>query len=297
MLDIENKISDNIKLSKPEETYSIGLYEGKSPFDLKPSAKIMNPIISRNDILNDNVNFIADPFAIFNDGLWYLFFESMDVGSRKGKIRVSVSKDKYYWTEGEPVLEEPFHLSYPQVFKEGNDFYMVPESYEANEVRLYKAVDFPYKWKFEKVLLHQTCVDTTVYFQDDLWWMFACDTPHEHNRLRLYYADSIYGEWVEHPKSPICENDNQVSRPAGKLLNYKGKLYRFAQDCKPFYGHSVRAFEIKTLDQLEYKEKEIDANPYLKGGNERWNRVSMHHIDLHKIEENHWIAFVDGRSH
>lgn len=297
MLDTEHGIVKNLEVDKPEETYSLGLYEGSSPFTIKPSANAQNPIISRRDFLNENVNFVADPFGIYHLDQWYLFYESMNVGSRKGKICVSTSSDRSSWTEGAIVLDEPFHLSYPQVFKVGSDIFMVPESFEANEIRLYRANNFPYEWEFEKVLLQGRYVDSTLYFKDELWWMFACDAPEDHNSLRLYYTDNLYGDWQEHPESPICKDEAQNSRPAGKLIEYRNKLYRFAQDCSPFYGHSVRAFEIETLNLSEYKEKEMDSNPYLEAGHEKWNRVSMHHIDLHKIDENHWIAFVDGRSH
>ncbi len=297
MLDVKNKTKTKLEMEIPRETYSIGLYEGNSPFDLKPSHNCQNPILSRKNFEMGNVNFVADPFAVFHNDIWYLFYEKMDVDTRKGKICVSTGKDRYSWSKGEIVLEESFHLSYPQIFKHDSYFYMIPESYESNEVRLYKATKFPFEWEFEKILLEKPCVDSTILLKDNIWWLFACDTPHDHNRLRLYYSDALYGEWKEHVQSPIYENDNRNSRPAGKLLQYKNKTYRFSQDCGPFYGHSVRAFEIETLNLFRYEEKELKTNPILYGGNESWNGVSMHHMDIHMVGENHWIAFVDGRVH
>ena len=44
-------------------------------------------------------------------------------------------------------------MSYPQVFKWGDEFYMVPETVAAYEVRLYKALEFPFKWVFVKTLM------------------------------------------------------------------------------------------------------------------------------------------------
>jgi hypothetical protein len=286
-------ITDNKIL--PEETYSIGLYSGKTPFDLKPHETIENPIISRKSFKNEAIRFVADPFAINEDGIWYLFHEGIGFDTTRGILYVTTSTDLKNWTPSKVVLDEPFHLSYPNVFKHNEDFYMIPESFESNEVRLYKSEDFPFKWKLEKVLLPISCVDSTIHIQDDIFWLFTCDAPHSHNRLSLFYSNDLHGDWMEHPQSPIYVDDNQNSRPAGKIFQYKNSLFRVAQNCQPFYGHSVKVFEIETLNMNEYSETELTSNPILKGGDEPWNRISMHHLDLHEIEDDYWIAFVDGR--
>jgi hypothetical protein len=41
---------------------------------------------------------------------------------------------------------ESFHLFFPFVFAESDEIDMVPESHQANSVRLYKAVDLPIEW-------------------------------------------------------------------------------------------------------------------------------------------------------
>ncbi len=294
-LAVKNGIDIDTQIVVPEETYAIGLYEGQSPFDLKPSKLVSNPILSRHNFAKGLVNFVADPFAVFEDDIWYLFYESMGVGTRKGKICVTTSPDLKSWTDSELVLEESFHLSYPQIFKDNGTYYMVPDTYENDEVRLYKCTRFPFDWQFEKVLLPISCVDTTLIRKDDYWWMFTCDNPAKHDSLRLYYAKDLYGKWTEHPANPIHMNSNDKSRPAGKILKYKNRLYRFAQNCGPFYGHSIRAFEIEKLSTSEYSEKVFPTDPFLGGGDEEWNGLSMHHLDLHRLAEDHWIAFVDGR--
>ena len=279
----------------PPVTYSIGRFEGKSPFMLKGLAAGDSQVISRETVGLTNVNFVADPFGLKVDGEWFLFYEVMECNSRKGKIYLSRSRDGINWSSGELILEEAFHLSYPQVFRHEDAYYMVPESYESGEIRLYKSYGFPYDWRLERVLLFESCVDSTLFYSDDRWWMFVCDAPHDHNRLRLFFSNNLMGEWKEHPKSPIVNNDNRRSRPAGKLITYKDKLYRIAQDCGPHYGHSIKAFEIEILNKELYQEREIEGNPILSAGKEPWNRISMHHLDAHKIGEDRWIAFVDGR--
>ena len=69
----------------------------------------------------------------------------MNALSGHGDIGLAVSDDGINWSYKQIVLDEPFHMSYPYVFKWQEDFYMIPESQEANSVRLYRALDFPTK--------------------------------------------------------------------------------------------------------------------------------------------------------
>lgn len=290
-----NKELTGTSIKKPEETYSIGILAGTNPFSLSENKKFNNPIISRSSFASENINFVADPFALYEAGMWYLFFESMAANSRRGKLCVTTSHDLLKWSNPQVIIEEDFHLSYPQVFKWNDEFYMLPESYEANELRLYVAERFPYEWKFKKSVLPISCVDSTLYFDNELFWLFICDSPHDHNSLRLFFSNDLEGEWTEHPQSPVLENNSEDSRPAGKLFQYADKLYRVAQNCAPFYGHSVNVFEVLKINPTEYKEVKLETNPLLNGRGDSWCSVSMHHIDLHKLSVNEWIAFVDGR--
>ena len=73
----------------------------------------------------------------------------------------------------------------------------------------------------------------------------------------------------------------------------KDKLIRFTQDCHPFYGTRVRAFEISELTTSGYREREVDRSPILSGGEQTWNRSGMHHLDPHWTD-GRWLACVDG---
>ena len=73
----------------------------------------------------------------------------------------------------------------------------------------------------------------------------------------------------------------------------EGKPVRFAQDCFPFYGTRVRAFEVTVLTHSKYEERELNFSPILCAGNQAWRREGMHHIDPHFVD-GRWLACVDG---
>ncbi len=278
--------------------YAIGLYSGPSPLALSPASGVENPILTYRDITDVATVFVADPFLIRHQGQWLLFFELLNDEIYRGEIGLAVSPDARRWEYRGRVLREPFHLSYPHVFRWRDRYYMTPEMYQQDCVRLYRAEAFPHDWRPVAVLIEDGPVaDPSPFRFDDRWWMFTCPRPLENDALRLYLADSIEGPWRQHPKSPVLVDDPYNARPAGRVIQYGQRLLRFAQVCHPKYGSAVRAFEITHLTPTEYREQAIEPAPLEAPAAGAWNRLAMHHIDAHPLDDGSWIAVIDGHNH
>jgi len=278
--------------------WTIGVYLGDSPFNLAPSKRACNPVLTANDVTDINAAFVADPFMIRKNNLWYMFFEVYNKDKNRGEIGLATSTNGLKWQYRQIVLKEPFHLAYPYVFNWKDEYYILMSARKANSVKLYKAVNFPAKWVFVKDLIKGSYADASLIYYNKKWWMFAesRNKPEERNNtLRLFYSDNLEGNWKEHPKSPIVKKNAHKARPAGRMLIFDNKLIRFAQDCYSCYGNKVRAFKITTLNTKQYKEEEIANSPILNPSGKGWNAERMHHIDCHKIKDNLWLASVDGR--
>lgn len=279
-----------VTLQKPNE-WGIGILTGCDPFNLAEPDCIENPVLRANDVTDTKARFVADPFMISKDGIWYMFFEILNHHSGHGDIGLATSKDGYNWKYEKIVLNEPFHLSYPCVFEYNGEFYMVPETINAHAVRLYKAVEFPTKWLFVKDLLQGVSfADPTIFHYQNKWWLFVFSHP---DILRLYFSDSPLGGWQEHPKSPINNNPNSA-RPGGNIIVCSDRIIRFAQDIYPTYGNKVRAMAIDVLTINDYSEHEIPESPILEASGKGWNADGMHQMDLHMKNDRKWIACVDG---
>ena len=273
--------------------WSIGIYTGASPFQLRGTA--INPVLSYEDVTDVAAEFVADPFMIRKEDRWYMFFEVLDHETQRGVIATATSDDGLTWTYEQVVLKELFHLSYPYVFQWQGNFYMIPETLGAEFISLYRADNFPTRWKLHHRLIKGAHADPSIVRYHDLWWMFVCATPYGHDVLRLYFARDLEGPWKEHPRSPLVTNDKARARPAGRILEVGGRLVRFAQDCVPSYGTRVRAFEIKDLTRDRYVELEHPNSPVLSACGQGWNAMGMHHVDAHQQHDGEWIACVDGR--
>ena len=273
--------------------WSIGIFGGPELTDLKPAREAGMPALSAQDVFDVPALFVADPFMLQVNNTWHMFFEVMHEKRQKGEIGWATSRDGLRWDYQQIVLSEPFHLSYPYVFQAGGEYFMIPESYEANSMRLYQADPFPLKWSYMGALLEGPWVDSSIFYHDRRWWIFTSPIVPEHQVLELFYAFDLIGPWCRHTTSPLIRGNNRVARSGGRVLILDGKPIRFAQDCFPFYGNAVRAFEISALTASSYAERELEPSPILSAGTEPWRRQGMHHIDPHFIN-GQWLACVDG---
>jgi hypothetical protein len=277
-----------------EDRWSVGIYGGKSPFDLAPSPLVRNPVLTARQVSDIPAKLVADPFMIRENSDWFMFFEVLDARTGRGSIGLATSSDGMDWSYQQIVLSEPFHLSYPYVFEWHGEYYLIPESRQSGSVRLYRADGFPVNWSFVDTLLIGNYADSSIFRRDGEWWLFTEAGPGGNDTLLLFHTDDLTGSWTEHPSSPIIAGDARIARPGGRVVVLEDRIIRYAQDDSVAYGTHVWAFEITELTPTSYRERAVSASPILTASGTGWNGKGMHHIDPHQIDENEWIACVDG---
>lgn len=278
---------------KKASIWSIGIFSGPSLADLKPTSETMMPALSAEDVTDIPAQFVADPFMVQAGDVWYMFFEVMNASRNMGEIGMAISRDGLKWEYQQIVLSEPFHLSYPYVFQLNGEYFMIPESFEAGSMRLYRADAFPLKWTYVASLLEGPWVDSSIFFFEGRWWVFSNPVAPHNQVLELFYSDAVIGTWQRHPMSPLISGNNRIARGGGRVIIQNNRPVRFTQDCSPAYGSAVRAFEISLLTASSYAEQELSFSPILMAGDEAWRRQGMHHIDPHYVN-GRWLACVDG---
>ncbi len=226
--------------------------------------------------------FHADPFGIVHHGKLGILYENYDYERKLGEIYARVGD------RNEKVMDLEVHASYPFLIEEDGEIYCVPETNQANEVAIYKALDFPWKWKKVQVLFKGKVSDATFLKQNGMWFCFYTLADSPHSKLYIRYAKDLFGEWKEHKKNPV-KNDIKSSRPAGSIFVHDGKIYRPAQDCSKTYGGTVRISEIKKLSASEFKEIEVTkVEPY---------ENSIYKYGLHTISKVNGMTLIDGKKY
>lgn len=207
-------------------------------------------------------SFWADPFPIEFQGKTWVFYEEFDYPTQKGKIGVGLW-DGVALVENQVILEEPWHLSYPFIWEEEGQFYLIPESGQSGKLWIYQAKDFPYHWERTGLFFEGEAYDPTLIKKDNQYWLFVNRKAHQgcspFVELFAYYSDSLENpNWKAHALNPIV-SDVRSSRAGGNFFQHNGKWYRPAQDSGKRYGYQIKIQEIIELTPDSFQEKTIQV--------------------------------------
>ena len=261
---------------------------------IRRQAPLWSISVMRGDGLDQNLNtatriqnpkdrFLADPYVITVDGQSYCFVEDFFFDAKKGKIsafklsglNISASNPSLTLApEATPrvVLEEDFHLSFPFIFQQNGETYMIPETSAAKQIRLYKATQFPYSWKLEKILMdHVDAADTMVFEHNKLWYMLTniCSANRSDHQSELHLfsaADLMSDMWVPSAQNPIIFNSKKA-RNAG-FFKRDQNIYRVNQvQARAQYGYAFEINQIIEITPNQYSETCIKrVEPETKSG-------------------------------
>ena len=210
---------------------------------------ILNTLNSYTPFIPPKGKYYADPFLFKFEGTNYLFFEDYDY--KKGVISVSTLSSTGEISKPKLALELPTHLSFPFVFSDNDQIYMIPETFRYRSVSLYKAVQFPSHWEHERVLIHgEKFSDSILFKYCDYYWLF---TAIHMDRLQIYFAKDLNSPFFPHP----INHRNIKGRNAGSVFYMGNRLIRPTMDCSKHYGERMILKEILLLTPNKFIETEI----------------------------------------
>lgn len=223
---------------------------------------------------------IADPCLVEAEGRHWLFYEHMRFTDARATLHAAaLDPTTGTLTEPREVLKEPYHLSFPNVFRHAGDWYMLPEQGQSGATRLYRARAFPDSWEHHRDLLPGFAgLDPVLLQYDGRWWLFVTrdNSPCVDDNLHLFFSDRFDGDFVPHPMNPI-KTGLFGSRMAGLIIEQAGRLIRPGQDGRNGYGHGLVLHEITTLTPDDYAEALLCAwSPETDG---RF-RYGLHALDV-----------------
>lgn len=227
----------------------------------------------RNIFKYNQIEIKADPFLFVHNDTLFLFYEEKRRLS-KGYLMMTCTKDLKSFTVPRVILKEPFHLSFPFVFEDQGTVYLLPETGDAGEIRLYRFVDDGLSHVvFEKTLICGEFVDSSIVFKNNQYYLFTSDRQFNQ---RIFVSSALFGNYLEHTSSPIYTGKD-YGRNAGSIIKYNDCFYRPSQDCSRLYGGNVSLHLLSELNQSAISESLYIKNlfdcgvPFYKYGGHQFN--------------------------
>lgn len=186
----------------------------------------------------------ADPFVVEDGDKTWLFAELFDRPRLKGVLGCCelTANGAGKWRI---ILDEPFHLSYPFVFRQEGQWYIIPESLDAGRILLYRATMFPWKWEQVRELSQIDAVDTTLVQNENGSFLITIAVENQTGKLAVLKADAPLTH--AEPLS-ISDWEDPNTRPAGRAFMKDGAIVRPSQDCTRGYGYGLNFMKILRLD-------------------------------------------------
>lgn len=202
----------------------------------------------------------ADPFVFEKDDVVYLFFEAFDLVQRKGKVGYCIFREDGSCSEPKIIIDEPFHLSFPNVFGYNGNVYIMPEMSGDYSLKLYQAISFPDKWEIADVVLPDVYACDSVLIEMGKK-RYVLTNEMYHNVPHGQYASCWVKNYLYEVRGMnainhgtwVTEGDFGV-RNAGKTFEEDDKMFRVGQDCRNrMYGKGLVMFKINSIEP--YKEE------------------------------------------
>lgn len=271
-------------MSPESNGWSIGFRTIDAPLQkIFPSESNIISHDSLNRITRSPTRFLADPFLFYEDDIYYLFFEHQGEEG-PAKIGLFQSPDGLNYSFKGDVIDESFHLSFPQIFKYKQDYYILPESAAINQVILYKAINFPMEWKISDTLIKNIKLkDPAILMTDTMNLITGID---ENWNQQIFKSDSLFGKWDRDASFKI-KKGNEI-RPGGNFFSVKGEWFIPFQNNKEGYGTGVSLYNLR-----EKKFEKVLSNQLYKSDSIKWFGRGMHHLNMNKINGKYYAVY-DG---
>ncbi|MDB5551214.1 MAG: hypothetical protein JWL86_1198 [Rhizobium sp.] len=229
-------------------------------------------------LADDGHRFYADPFVIEHDNRLFLFVEEFEYAKGRGTISVAELGADGRLSVPRVVLEEPHHLSYPQIFAMDGEIFMLPESSAARELVLYRAELFPDRWVRDTVLMtDRDFNDATLLQSGGPFWLFGTERfghGSASDTMTVHSAPSLCGPWTSHALNPIAI-DHSAARPGGAFIRQGDKIVLPVQDGSRAYGGGLGLMDLMQVDEGDVVFAPVRP---VEGGT-AWARKGIHTLN------------------
>lgn len=243
----------SIFLERNNWTIAFGSFDGLKNFQINKA----NLIPSKKN------QFLADPFIYKYKNVNYIFLEAFHKKNNRGTIevhRINGTSLNYIGN----VINENFHLSFPFIFNHEDSIYMIPETSEINEIRIYKCINFPLDWEHVSTPIRNISAADSIVFKKNQYWHILTNidifgTGDHCSELHAFSSKDLFSsKWTPNRLNPLITNPD-IARNGG-LLFHNDEIFRVSQTHTFLeYGVGRSISKINSISELEYSEEFVSS--------------------------------------
>lgn len=228
----------------------------------------------------------ADPFILDRDDrTTTILAEDYVFGSNRATIsKLVVDNASMKIADKSSLLELDTHLSFPFVFRNGPDLFVLPENGKSGRLTCYmlqngRLID-------PSVLFESSVADAVLFEKDGIYFIFCTEQYRcNGNVVTVLCSDTLLGKYE---KAYEIVLDDNTARSAGTIFNICGTTVRPAQVCNGDYGEAVCLQALIPGADGRFSLKEIKRLTPLEG--KRINGIHTFNV----YDGDAGIAVIDG---
>lgn len=228
--------------------------------------------------------FFADPFLLsVNEDFVEVLVEEFFYSEWKGVITLlTIDRETTRLLERKVILELSTHLSFPFIFEERGEVFVLPENSASGKLSVYRYDATAKELEFVKELLDFPAVDPVIYkFRDTYYLLCTREGENANSDLYCFRASSFLGDYMQVRENAV-KSDVSAARCAGGIFAVGGNLYRAAQICADSYGEGCTVNIMYSFEP--FQEKVI----------KRYMAVKPYKFGFHTLNERDSVLVVDG---
>lgn len=216
--------------------YNVGLFN----FEAEPLLKGNIMVRWLNHPYRDR--FFADPFILdVTENEIRVLVEDLEYKTWKGNISLLVIDRKSTELKRKTmVLNLDTHLSFPFIYRENNEVYVIPENSASGSLRAWRYNADTERLESPVVLTGMPVVDPVIKKAGTHYFLYGSLQDRSENRdLYLWQAEELLSHYELVCDHPI-KSDNRCSRRGGDFFIVDEQLYGVAQSCVNSYGEATQ---------------------------------------------------------
>lgn len=287
-LKIKQFLSKLIQPDPSKARYFVGLLR-KEDLQLPDMGRYAHIRWVKSELMKDN--WIADPFILsVDDGRIQILAEQLYKGVGR-LVLLDVDLTLMEISRLKVILQLPTHLSFPYIWREDGDIFIMPENVESGSLRIWRYNAEKEILEDPKVVVPEPLEDAQLCKIGQKYYIMGVKYVHNDyfmctKHLEIFSADSLFGPYSH---LQTVDNELRLERGAGMIWQEGDTIIRPAQNCENGYGTNLLFYRMKMQEDGTFSEKfEYEYHP---------DRSHPRSRAFHTFNEKDGYVVVDGNAY